>query len=205
MFSFFKKKKQHAFVTDLIWISTEAKLSGLGNRIQTLLREEKKIGLFYYFDEMREWLTEALASFELSDKGIASITLFPAAEIIRSSRANSELNRFINSTNYQIIFAEHHPFHSKDEFVFQTLFELTGKTQHIEFYISLNEPLFAIFGLERIQQVMVQIGHKEGEAMRHSMITKSIVRAQEKIEKKVQNELCAKSSAEWFELNYVAH
>ena len=39
-----------------------------------------------------------------------------------------------------------------------------------------------LFGSDRIAKLMDRMGHKEGEVIQHSMITKSIERAQKKIE-----------------------
>jgi preprotein translocase subunit SecA len=39
-----------------------------------------------------------------------------------------------------------------------------------------------LFGSERIASLMDKMGHKDGEVLQHSMITKSIERAQKKVE-----------------------
>ena len=51
-----------------------------------------------------------------------------------------------------------------------------------EFYLSLEDDLMRLFGSERIAKVMDTLGIKEGEVITHAMITKSIERAQKKIE-----------------------
>jgi preprotein translocase subunit SecA len=50
------------------------------------------------------------------------------------------------------------------------------------FYVSLEDDLMRIFGSERISKIMDSMGLKEGEVIEHSMITKSIERAQKKVE-----------------------
>ncbi len=50
------------------------------------------------------------------------------------------------------------------------------------FFISLEDDLMRMFGSERIAKVMDFAGYKEGEVIQHSMITKSIERAQKKVE-----------------------
>ena len=50
------------------------------------------------------------------------------------------------------------------------------------FYLSLEDNLMRLFGSERIAKVMDTLGLKEGEVITHSMVTKSIERAQKKIE-----------------------
>jgi preprotein translocase subunit SecA len=54
-----------------------------------------------------------------------------------------------------------------------------GTTQ---FYVSLEDELMRLFGSDRIAGLMDRFGYKEGEVIQHSMITKSIERAQKKVE-----------------------
>jgi preprotein translocase subunit SecA len=51
-----------------------------------------------------------------------------------------------------------------------------------QFYVSLEDDLMRMFGSERIASLMDKMGYKEGEVIQHSMITKSIERAQKKVE-----------------------
>lgn len=51
-----------------------------------------------------------------------------------------------------------------------------------QFFVSLEDDLMRIFGSERIARMMDRMGIKEGEVISHSMITKSIERAQKKVE-----------------------
>ncbi len=51
-----------------------------------------------------------------------------------------------------------------------------------QFYVSLEDNLMRLFGSERIAKMMDRMGHKEGEVIQHSMISKSIERAQKKVE-----------------------
>jgi len=51
-----------------------------------------------------------------------------------------------------------------------------------QFYISLEDDLMRMFGSDRIASLMDRMGYKEGEVIQHSMITKSIERAQKKVE-----------------------
>jgi len=51
-----------------------------------------------------------------------------------------------------------------------------------QFYVSLEDDLMRMFGSERIAGLMDKLGYKEGDVIQHSMITKSIERAQKKVE-----------------------
>jgi preprotein translocase subunit SecA len=50
------------------------------------------------------------------------------------------------------------------------------------FYVSLEDNLMRLFGSERISKLMDRMGHKEGDMIQHGMISKSIERAQKKVE-----------------------
>jgi preprotein translocase subunit SecA len=51
-----------------------------------------------------------------------------------------------------------------------------------QFYVSLEDSLMRLFQSDRIAGLMDKMGHKEGEMIQHSMVTKSIERAQKKVE-----------------------
>ncbi|MDB9720943.1 preprotein translocase subunit SecA [Winogradskyella sp.] len=51
-----------------------------------------------------------------------------------------------------------------------------------QFYVSLEDNLMRLFGSERIAKMMDRMGLKEGEVIQHGMISKSIERAQKKVE-----------------------
>jgi preprotein translocase subunit SecA len=51
-----------------------------------------------------------------------------------------------------------------------------------QFFVSLEDNLMRLFNSERISSLMDKMGHKEGEVLQHSMISKSIERAQKKVE-----------------------
>jgi preprotein translocase subunit SecA len=50
------------------------------------------------------------------------------------------------------------------------------------FYLSLEDPLMRLFASDRVKNMMRSLGMGEGEAIEHSMVTKSIVKAQRKVE-----------------------
>ena len=51
-----------------------------------------------------------------------------------------------------------------------------------QFFVSLEDELMRLFGSDRIAKMMDRIGLEDGEVIQHSMITKSIERAQKKVE-----------------------
>ncbi|MBN2572430.1 MAG: preprotein translocase subunit SecA [Ignavibacteriales bacterium] len=51
-----------------------------------------------------------------------------------------------------------------------------------KFFISLEDDLMRLFGSDRITNIMTRLGMKEGEAIQHPMITRSVERAQKRVE-----------------------
>ena len=51
-----------------------------------------------------------------------------------------------------------------------------------QFFVSLEDKLMRLFGSDRMVKVMDRLGLQEGEVIQHSMMTKSIERAQRKVE-----------------------
>ena len=57
-----------------------------------------------------------------------------------------------------------------------------GDVGSSQFYVSLEDKLMRLFGSERISKLMDSMGHEDGEALQHKMITNAIERAQKKVE-----------------------
>ena len=57
-----------------------------------------------------------------------------------------------------------------------------GDAGSSQFFVSLEDDLMRLFGSERIARLMDRMGLEDGEVIQHSMITKSIERAQRKVE-----------------------
>ncbi|VAW11573.1 Protein translocase subunit SecA [hydrothermal vent metagenome] len=57
-----------------------------------------------------------------------------------------------------------------------------GDTGSSQFYVSLEDNLMRLFGSDRVAKMMDKMGLEEGEVIQHSMMTKSIERAQKKVE-----------------------
>ena len=51
-----------------------------------------------------------------------------------------------------------------------------------QFYVSLEDNLMRLFGSDRVAKMMDRMGLEDGEVIQHSMMTKSIERAQKKVE-----------------------
>ena len=57
-----------------------------------------------------------------------------------------------------------------------------GDSGSSQFYVSLEDNLMRLFGSDRVAKMMDRMGLEEGEVIQHSMMTKTIERAQKKVE-----------------------
>src|SRR5699024_3559992 len=57
-----------------------------------------------------------------------------------------------------------------------------GDTGESQFYVSLEDDLMQLFGSDKVAKVMDGVNFEEGEVITHSWITKSLERAQSKVE-----------------------
>lgn len=94
------------------------------------------------------------------------------------------------------VFLEHHPLHSKEAELVKN-----WQQQKLVVYNSLDEPLFKQFGSDKIISLMKMLGMKEEDAIEHELVSKSILRAQDKIALKITTEMTAGSQQEWIDKN----
>jgi len=99
--------------------------------------------------------------------------------------------------NIPLVFWSRHPLASVEDITMDKLnniYLLIGM-------ISIDDELIRYFGGERIKNLISKLGHKEGEILEHSIISSSIRKAQEELDKKVDNPVSANSASDWFILN----
>ncbi|MBK8044067.1 MAG: hypothetical protein IPK21_16270 [Haliscomenobacter sp.] len=82
-----------------------------------------------------------------------------------------------------VIFLEHYPLLSRE-----TTLTKGWKPAQALFLTALDEPLFSRFGGDRLVNLVQQLGLEETENLEHPMITKSIARAQRKLDEKLKEE-----------------
>jgi len=176
-FDLFKKKeiKPAIIKKDLVWINERGKLLGCID----LLQQRRNVALVAWFPDTRSrWLTL------LNEENF-----FHDIWLVRETNP-------IQLANKQLIMLEHYPLKDKEE-----AFLSSFSNQEILVLNSLDEPLLELFGGGRIVNLMERMGLQENDMVEHSLITKSLVRAQEKLTQKVTLESPAQSMKEWFEKN----
>jgi hypothetical protein len=104
------------------------------------------------------------------------------------------------TSSLHFLFTGHYPLPAPESNVLNTLSGL-GSGISISFWISLEDPLLKTFGGDRLLTMMETLGVKDDECIEHSLVSKSISNAREKIAEKVKIEISANSEEEWFEKN----
>ena len=94
------------------------------------------------------------------------------------------------------VFVEHYPLHEKEIELIKN-----WQAENIIVYSAMDEPLFKHFGSEKLIPLMKMLGMKEDEVIEHSMVSKSIIKGQEKIAQQVTLEQSAASQDEWMRKN----
>jgi hypothetical protein len=170
LFNVFKNSKSSPR-TDLVWQTEEAKFKGCVD----FLKKNKVDVCVAWFENTREKFNYLLNTQHNQNIQIAlASTLFP-----------------FSLENKIVLFLEHYPLFSKEE-------NLLGKAKatKVWFFNSLEDPILKIFS-GNITQMMKTLGMEKDECLEHNLISKSIVNAQKKIEKKVWPDFYAKSGNDW--------
>lgn len=176
LFGFGKEKKSLPEIRDMVWINNPSKQKGVLNFLQ---KTQNAI--------LVAWFTETQEQFDwfLNGQNNLGVTI-ELARTIYAGKAEGK----------KLILLEHYPLRSKEE-------DLISKLQPagVVVFNSLEEPLFAHFGGDRLTQMISSLGLKEDEMIEHPMISKSIEQAQQKLEKEIIVEHTTNSQKEWMEKN----
>lgn len=172
MFGLFKKSSKEIKVVDKVWLSKQAKW----NACAQMVKLDPSVLLVCWFDET---LHETENNPAL------------AQNVIKAENVTYD-----KTVGKMVLFAEHFPLVSVEQEMFAKL-QLT----EVPVLNSLDETIFTLFGGENLIEVMKQLGVGDNEIIGHAMITKSIRRAQEQIEKESGTNYSARSAHEWLSLN----
>lgn len=172
MFGLFKKKTPGVKVSDIIWISEQAKWQACYRMQQ---RNPATVFLAW-FEDSRNKLEQFFRDNNITDARVKLIG-FEGADY------NTQAPVFI----------EHFPLRQEEQDKFTAL-----GLQEVTVYSALDEPLFQYFTGGKILSLVEKLGVREDEAIEHDMIVSSIRRAQEKIAEKIWVSGNARSQQDWF-------
>lgn len=202
MFNLFKKKPAAAQFDHEVWITTAAKYEALRDQIKE--SPSTVIWFFHFFSESGSEVKHVLDALglpsqnanQLRDATEPGVWLLPAEAAIAA-------NGNAPAVDPLIVVHEHYPIPGPEIELANALAALFPDKK-VALHTSLDEPLMERFGVERIKKLLEQMGAKSNESISHAMVTKSIRRAQEKIEKDAKGDVKSASQAEWFQRNRVS-
>ncbi|MBA3662674.1 MAG: hypothetical protein H0W61_00500 [Bacteroidetes bacterium] len=193
MFGLFGNKKKKAKTSSRIGMTRNTAFNEL---VTELSQQSGSRYVFYFFEESRLHLKHQLEKENISIHGTSGSS--EGVYLLNARKQN--LTVLPLSAISKVYCIDHFPLYSVFEAFAASLYE-ANPSQTLIVYGGLDEPIFNVFGGNRIKDLMVKMGMQETEMIEHSMISKAIENAQEKIEKKVVLETSAQSSAEWFKQN----
>lgn len=170
MFGLFGKKNKGLNVIDKIWMTEKAKF----NACLDMKKSNPDIVFVAWFEEMRS----KLEAFFLENNLEEQIYLADRMSTVQESK--------------DLIFVEHHPLAAEEQ---RKATEL-GRDQ-ITILSSMSEPIFQLFGADRIIEMMQKMGMAENEMIEHSLVSDSIKRAQQNIASKSLINTSARSQGDW--------
>lgn len=172
MFGLFSKKKKILIVHDKIWTTEDAKFSACID----FKKDNPEIIFVAWFEETKNNLQAYFKERNIEE------------EILLADRLS------LNHHDNDFIFVEHHPLQAEEHRIADKFAK-----KEITVLSSLTEPIFKLFGADRIINLMKQMGMNEDEMLEHDMISNSIMKAQEKIAAKSTFNASAKSQGEWLQ------
>lgn len=170
-----QEDKDHLF-KDKAYMTTEAKMSACA----ALAKADESIIFIAWFSDTAKQFKKYFSANGLNENRVTEAKYLTAFQL----------------QTYTPVFTEHYPMHNKEEDLVAN-----WKIKNIMVYSAMDEPLFRHFGSEKLIPMMKMMGMKENEVIEHSMVSKSIINGQKKIEEKVSVEQSAASQAEWMERN----
>ncbi len=178
-FNLFGKKEKNlprGIFIDKTYISTTAKM----NACLDLARKNPDTVFITWFSETAAKFKEFFRQHGIDEAKIMEARVMHTALLLHKTP----------------VFAEHYPLHNKEMELIKN-----WPQQAIVVFSAMDEPLFKHFGSEKMIPLMKMLGMKEEEAIEHAMVSKSIIKSQEKIASLVDFEQTANSQGEWMEKN----
>jgi len=179
LFNLFGKKdndaENHVFV-DRAYITTAAKM----NACAELAKKEPDSLFICWFADTAVMFKEFFRQQGLDERLITETHHLHASKLL----------------NKKPVFVEHYPLHEKEIDLIKN-----WQAEKIIVFSAMDEPLFKHFGSEKLIPLMKMLGMKEDEVIEHNMVSKSIIKGQEKIAGQVTIEQSANSQEDWMRKN----
>jgi len=178
-FNLFGKKEEdqpNGIFTDKTYVSTSAKM----NACLDMAKKDAATVFITWFPETTHKFKAFFAQHGL-----------PENRILEARQMHSAMIQ-----DKTAVFAEHYPLHGKEMELIKN-----WSQDHFIVFSAMDEPLFKHFGSEKMIPLMKLLGMKEEESIEHPLVSKSIIKGQDKIAARVNFESTANSQAEWMVKN----
>lgn len=181
-------------VADHVWLSSEAKFRGIRKEFeQRSAAGASMIALVAHFPDVLEDLEHIAAE----HTGRASVRAVLARQLSAGDTARLPPGE---SRVLDLIVAERHPLASEDDALLELARSLPFRCR-IAYHVSLEDPVMEAFKVESIRALLDRLGATDEEAITHPLVTRSIRRAQERLEADAAGRSDAPSAAEWLQRN----
>ncbi len=209
LFSFLKSNAPT--YSDKVWKEDAYAVKGMmTDALQAITRNEIPIVLTFFTDtseKVRSFLTTNQVPYFSLEPGNASeaetqprvVFLLDANFLLSSSQIMSFITNQSKKQKIDFLFFGHYPIPAKENRILEKLSSNNGA---ITFYSSLDDPSFKIFGADHIKETLSKIGLADDEAIQHTMVSRAMKNAREKIEKSIAHEIVCATELEWFSKNY---
>jgi preprotein translocase subunit SecA len=210
------KKKHFRREDDRVWATTESKWNGI---VDEILSESANYLLVLAVAHFKKTAAEMRIRFQarnLQIKDFEEAFNFHSSELKKAtnqalilmaeriSEFGGRMRQLAESEmkDQELLFivAEHHPLHECDEALLSFMSNLPCRSR-IRFHCALDEPLFKMFGAERVLEVVRRLGLDERQYISHSLISSAIEKAQKKIKDQSTGNQRVDSMDEWFQYN----
>jgi hypothetical protein len=209
LFDFFKSDVVP--YSDKVWMTKDAALKGLMTEaLHALTQARIPVVLSYFSDKQQEVLDFALLKnipHVLVDANSmipqdTSVLLMDAQTVNASAQALHFLVQQSKTAPVSLLFYGHYPIPEKENELLKKISLALDVKNEIRFFSSLDDRAFEIFGADNLKSILEKLGLKEDEAIEHAMVTRSMVRAREKIAAAVPHESVTSTESGWYQKNY---
>jgi preprotein translocase subunit SecA len=206
-----KGKPKTVMVSDIIWMTPDAKFRGIGNELEESLAGASPILVVAHFAKTLAEIKQVCESRSLPhtvhNGPLPAATVRKGAEIritlvLAESLTSDEYPEpgDADSTPIRIVVGERHFLPANDERIEWFAASLGGPCQ-LRVHSSLRDPIVRAFAGDWIEQMLGNLGMTESEPIESRMLSRRIRAAQATFAKRALGDSRADSAEKWVELN----
>jgi len=207
MFSFLKKNKVPAF-SDKVWRSRDIAWKEMATETLRILQRGETPIVAVFFSETLHHVEDYFISLKVPCKRLAegqamenNVVYTADAFSLMSASMLAVMIQRAPVARASILFLGHYPLPARENEVLIKISETLQQQVSLTFWLSFDDPLLKKFGGDKVLPLLDKLGFKEDECVEHSLVSKSITNAREKIAKRVLHEITSSSEEAWFEKN----